>query len=144
MYHTHRRRRLIRKRKKDVTQTASSTARVRRAVEGNWPQASAFQTMWRSSELNWWNHLQIKGPVLCMQGVPPAPISLLYPRPLGLGRSTFPQTYWSGNSRDRPCNLHSSKPSRGFSCRPNIKNYYGGIKKKPKLLWQQNTAVVIT
>lgn len=32
MYHTHRRRRLVRKRKKDLTQSASSTARVRAGV----------------------------------------------------------------------------------------------------------------
>uniref|UniRef100_A0A3Q2GSU0 Myoferlin n=1 Tax=Equus caballus TaxID=9796 RepID=A0A3Q2GSU0_HORSE len=42
MYHTHRRRRLVRKRKKDLTQTASSTARAREEYEGQegWEYAS--------------------------------------------------------------------------------------------------------
>ena len=39
MYHTHRRRRLVRKRKRDSTQTTSSTAKVRGAVGGSWAGA---------------------------------------------------------------------------------------------------------
>lgn len=49
MYHTHRRRRLVRKRKKDLTQTASSTARVRGAVGESWTECSACHTVQSSS-----------------------------------------------------------------------------------------------
>ncbi|XP_040848382.1 myoferlin isoform X1 [Ochotona curzoniae] len=56
MYHTHRRRRLIRKRKKDVTQTASSTARAMQEYEDQegWEYASLigwkFHWQQRSSD----------------------------------------------------------------------------------------------
>ncbi|XP_058527935.1 myoferlin isoform X1 [Ochotona princeps] len=56
MYHTHRRRRLVRKRKKDVTQTASSTARAMQEYEDQegWEYASLigwkFHWQQRSSD----------------------------------------------------------------------------------------------